>query len=83
MHTGQDTARAHTTPGHATALRTMVRLFTQKIRRHLEISRAQRELSALDARMLKDIGLMRDDEGGWQIDRTGAQPLQRHRTPKR
>lgn len=83
MHAGQETARAHATPGHAAGIRTLMRLIIDRFRRHLEIRRAQRELSALDARMLKDIGLMRDDDGGWQIDRTGAQPLQRHRTPKR
>lgn len=83
MHAGQDAAQAQATPGHPSGFRTLIQLIIGSIRRHGEIRRAQRELSALDARMLKDIGLMRDDDGGWQVDRTGAEPLQRHRTLKR
>ncbi|WP_157950396.1 DUF1127 domain-containing protein [Pannonibacter carbonis] len=83
MHAGQDTAQAHATPGHAAGIRTLMRLLLDRFRCHLKIRRAQRELSALDARMLKDIGLMRGDDGRWQIDRAGAEPLQRHRTSER
>ncbi|NBN64963.1 DUF1127 domain-containing protein [Microvirga tunisiensis] len=31
-------------------------------------ARAQRELSQLDERMLRDIGLMRGEDGRWQRD---------------
>ena len=83
MHAGQDTARGQAAAGHTSVIRTITQLIIDSIRQQIAASRSRRELAALDAHMLKDIGLHLDDDGHWQIDRAGMDPLHRHRTPKR
>lgn len=81
MTTGQAMTRNDPTliARRSSGVATLLRLILQALGRMRAARRANRELSCLDERMLKDIGLMRGEDGRWRNERCDAEPLSRHR----
>lgn len=81
MTTGQAMTRNNPTliSRRNSGVASLLRLILRALGRMRVARQANRELSCLDERLLKDIGLMRGEDGRWRSERYDAETLQRHR----